>query len=99
IPGNWTTPEKAVLKGLTKYGALVADNGNFFSISAVPDDRWAANEFSHLNSISITNFEVIQTSGANEGPRSPGAPKAHAGADQTATPAVPLQLNGSVEFS
>lgn len=99
IPSNWTTPERAVLRGLKKYGALVADNGNFFSISAVPDDRWAANEFSHLNSISITNFEVIQTTGATEGPRSPGAPKAHAGTDQIAAPNVPLALNGSVEFT
>src|ERR1051325_1371766 len=99
IPENWTTAERAVLKGLKKYGALVADNGNFFSISAVPDDRWAANEFSHLNSISITNFEVIQTTGPNEGPRSPGAPKAHAGADLIGRPDVPMPLNGSVEFT
>ena len=99
IPTNWTTPEKAVLKGLKKYGALVADNGNFFSISAVPDDRWAANEFSHLNSIGIANFEVIQTTGPNEGPRSPGAPKAHAGIDRMTAPNVPVALNGSVEFT
>jgi hypothetical protein len=99
IPANWTTPERAVLKGLKKYGALVADNGNFFSISAVPDDRWAASEFSHLSSISITNFEVIQTRGATEGPRSLGAPKAHAGTDQTATTGVPIALNGYVEFT
>jgi hypothetical protein len=96
IPTNWTTPEKAVLKGLKKYGALVADNGNFFSISAVPDDRWAAGEFSHLSSISITNFEVIQTTGATEGPRSPGAPVANAGSDLVGAPYVPIQLNASV---
>lgn len=99
IPANWTTPEKATLKGLKKYGALVADNGNFFSISAAPDDRWAASEFSHLSSISITNFEVIQTTGPTEGPRSTGAPKAHAGADLTGKPGVALALNGFVEFT
>jgi hypothetical protein len=99
IPGNWTTPEKAVLKGLKKYGALVADNGNFFSISAVPDDRWAASEFSHLSSINITNFEVIQTTGAAEGPRSPGAPRADAGPDRTVAPGVPIKLDGSVSFT
>src|SRR5205085_10663858 len=43
IPENWTIEEKAVLRGLKKYGALVADNGNFFSISVCPDDRFAAN--------------------------------------------------------
>jgi hypothetical protein len=99
IPDAWTLHEKAVLKGLKKYGALVADNGNFFSISATPDDRWPANEFNHLSSISITNFEVVQSTGPNEGPRSPGAPSAHAGADQNATLSSPLQLSGSVTFS
>jgi hypothetical protein len=99
IPNTWTLHEKAVLKALKKYGALVADNGNFFSISAVPDDRWPANEFNNLSSISITNFEVIQTTGATEGPRSPGAPTAHAGTDRIATPGVPIQLEGSVSFT
>jgi hypothetical protein len=74
----------------------VADNGNFFSISAVPDDRWTAGEFSHLSSISITNFEVIQTTGPTEGPRSAGAPKAHAGSDLVGAPNVPIQLSASV---
>ena len=39
IPSSWTTFERAVLLGLKKYGALVADNGNFFSISVTPDER------------------------------------------------------------
>ena len=99
IPDAWTVHEKAVLKGLKKYGALVADNGNFFSISAVPDDRWPANEFNHLSSISITNFEIIQTTGPTEGPRSAGAPTAHAGSGRIATPGVPLALEGAVAFA
>ena len=36
IPDNWTPEEKAVLPALKKYGALVADNGNFFSVSVCP---------------------------------------------------------------
>ncbi len=36
IPANWTMAEKAVLLALKKYGAIVADNGNFFSISVAP---------------------------------------------------------------
>jgi hypothetical protein len=99
IPENWTIFEKAVLRGLKKYGAIVADNGNFFSISVTPDDRYPANAFSHLSSIAITNFEVVQTTGATEGPRSPGEPVARAGEDATTSPGVPLQLNGSVETS
>jgi hypothetical protein len=88
--------EKAVLKALKKYGALVADNGNFFSISVCPDDRFPANAFSNLSSIAISNFEVIQTTGPNEGPRSPGAPSANAGADQHIDLPVDANLNGSV---
>jgi hypothetical protein len=83
IPSNWTIEEKAILLGLKKYGAIVADNsGGFFSISVAPDDRWPANCFDHLATISIDNFEVIQTTGPTEGPRSPGAPTVDAGPDQ-----------------
>jgi len=83
IPSNLTIEEKAVLLGLKKYGAIVADNsGGFFSISVAPDDRWPANCFDHLATISIDNFEVIQTTGPTEGPRSPGAPTVDDGPDQ-----------------
>jgi hypothetical protein len=82
IPSNWTIEEKAVLLALKKYGAIVADNGGFFSVSVCPDDRFSANAFDHLSTIDINNFEVIQTTGPNEGPRSPGAPSVNAGADQ-----------------
>lgn len=99
IPDGWTRHEKAVLKGLKKYGAMVADNGNFFSVSATPDHRWPANAFSHLNSISITNFEVIQTTGPSEGPRSPGAPVADAGPDFSAQTGAAVQLQGNVMYS
>ena len=99
IPANWTKEEKAVLLGLKKYGAMVADNGNFFSISVTPDDRWPANCFNDFTSISITNFEVIQTTGPDEGPRSPGAPVANAGPDQTVPSGVPVPLSGVVVFS
>src|SRR5206468_458952 len=55
----------------------------------------------HISStpIGITNFEVIQTTGANEGPRSAGAPTANAGPDATATVGVPFQLQGFVSFA
>jgi hypothetical protein len=99
IPANWTKQEKAVLAALKKYGALVADNGNFFSISVTPDDRWPAGCFGHFTSIGITNFEVIQTTGPNEGPRSGGAPSANAGPDTTASLGAPLQLQGFVSFT
>ena len=75
IPANWSTAEKAVCLGLKKYGGLVADNGGFFSFSLCPDDRFAADEFAHLQSIAISNFEVVQATGPTGGPRSPGVKK------------------------
>lgn len=99
IPASWTKQEQAILRGLKKYGALVADNGNFFSISVTPDDRWPAGCFNHFTSISITNFEVVQTTGPNEGPRLPGAPSANAGPDQSNAPELPVLLQGFVSFT
>jgi hypothetical protein len=99
IPSGWTKEEKAVLLGLKKYGAMVADNGNYFSISVTPDDRWPAGCFNDLTSISATNFEVIQTTGPNEGPRSPGAPVVSAGPDQMVPVGVPVTLPGVVAYS
>jgi hypothetical protein len=96
IPDSWTIEEKAVLRALKKYGALVADNGNFFSVSVCPDDRFASNAFDHLSTIGIANFEVVQTTGPAEGPRSPGAPNVNAGPDQFLEWPTNISLNGSV---
>lgn len=99
IATNWTKEEKALLLGLKKYGAMVSDNSSsFFSISITPDPRWG-NAFNNISStgIGITNFEVIQTTGPLEGPRSPGAPTAHAGMDRTVS--MNAQLQGFVNFS
>jgi hypothetical protein len=97
IPAGWTIEEKAVLLALKKYGAIVADNGNFFSVSVAPDNRFSSNAFSHLSTIDINNFEVIETTGPNEGPRSAGAPAVNAGEDQFLEwPANNISLSGSV---
>src|SRR5207237_5070550 len=96
IPDTWTIEEKAVLRALKKYGALVADNGNFFSVSVCPDDRFVANAFDHLSTVGISNFEIVQTTGANEGPRSPGSPSVNAGPDQFLEAATTVTLSGTV---
>jgi hypothetical protein len=96
IPDSWTIEEKAVLRALKKYGALVADNGNFFSVSVCPDDRFASNAFDHLSTIGIGNFEVVQTTGPTEGPRSAGAPSVTAGLDQFLEWPTNISLSGSV---
>jgi hypothetical protein len=96
IPANWTIQEKAVAFGLKKYGAFVADNGNFFSISITPDDRYPDGCFDRLRTIAISSFEVIETTGASGGPRSPGAPEVAAGPDRSVTVGSSLALNGIV---
>jgi hypothetical protein len=101
IPGNFTKEEKALVIGLKKYGARVSDNSSsFFSISITPDDRWS-NSFTHIanGQIAVTNFEVIQSTGPSEGPRSPGAPTASAGPDQSVSLAAGAQLPGVVNFT
>ncbi|MFL6540150.1 MAG: PKD domain-containing protein [Chthoniobacterales bacterium] len=95
IPQSYTTEERAVLLALQKYGAIVADNGNFFSISVCPDDRFGANVFDNLSKIDISNFEVVSTTGPNEGPRAIGALTIDAGADQTIAQTASAQLSGA----
>ena len=102
IPANWTKEEKALALGLKKYGAMVADlSSTFFSISITPDDRWPPNAFNDIagGSLVISDFEVVQSTGPTEGPRSPGAPEANAGAGQTVPLGQPVQLAGIVIFS
>ncbi|MEK7953061.1 PKD domain-containing protein [Luteolibacter soli] len=96
IPTSWTIQEKAVALGLKKYGAFVADNGGFFSISITPDDRYPSGCFNHLKTLLVTNFEVIQTTGATEGPRSAGTLTANAGPDVSVTTGSNANLSGVV---
>ena len=96
IPTTWTIEEKAILRALQKYGAIVADNGNFFSVSVCPDNRFSDSAFDHLSTVAIDNFEVVQTTGASEGPRSPNPPSVNAGADQVLSTTGSTTLSGIV---
>lgn len=96
IPANYTAAEKAILLALKKYGAIVADNGGFFSVSITPDNRWGTSLDHILNSVPISSFEVVQTTGATEGPRSANPPSANAGPDQWISVGGTVQLPGSV---
>lgn len=96
IPSGYTKQEKAVLLALKKYGAIVADNGGFFSVSVCPDDRFPANAVDNLSRIDINNFDVVQTTGGTGGPRSPGAPSVDAGADIATPFPATVNLNGAV---
>jgi hypothetical protein len=96
IPNTWSIESQAVARALKKYGALVADNsGGFFSISVSPDDRFRSGCWNDLQTLLVDNFEVVQTTGPNEGPRSPNPPTANAGPDQSIT-SFTTTLNGSI---
>ncbi|HMJ90363.1 MAG TPA: hypothetical protein VK530_11130 [Candidatus Acidoferrum sp.] len=98
-PASWSTPEKAIVRALQKYGGIVADNGNFLSFSVVPDQRWASGQFNNLLTLAVKDFEIIQTTAANEGPRSPGAPLVDAGADRNVGRGEAVTLQGEVHYN
>jgi hypothetical protein len=99
VPTSWTKQSKAVANALKTYGALVADNGGFFSVSACPDQRFPANCFANVQTIDINQFEVISTTGVNEGPRAANEPIPDAGVDQNVQLAVGAVLSGSATGS
>ena len=59
---------QAVLKGLKKFGMLVADNGVNWCLSVAPDERIKGLE--ELTRVKGRDFEVVQVPGPNAGPRS-----------------------------
>ncbi|MBA3698648.1 MAG: IPT/TIG domain-containing protein [Planctomycetes bacterium] len=95
VPAGWSKQSRAVANALKKYGALVADNGGFFSVSVCPDQRFPAGCFNDVQTIDINQFDVISTTGASEGPRAAGGPNAGAGADQNVQLARGAMLNGT----
>lgn len=58
---------QAILKGLKKYGMFVADNGGDWRLSVAPDERIKG--LDELRKIKGSDFEVVKTTGPNEGPR------------------------------
>lgn len=58
---------QAILKGLKKYGMFMADNGGDWRISVAPDKRLKG--LDELGKVKGADFEVIEPTGPNEGPR------------------------------
>jgi hypothetical protein len=58
---------QAILKGLKRYGMIVADNGGNWRISVAPDARIKG--LSELGKVKGSDFEVVEPTGPNEGPR------------------------------
>ena len=96
IPESWTIYEKAVCRALKKYGAIVTDNGGFFSISVAPDDRFPEEAFDNLRNMDINEFEVVQTTAYETGPRATGALAVEAGPNQLAISGNTVSLQGQL---
>lgn len=52
---------QVILRGLKRYGMLVADNGSNWYVSGAPDSRWNDDELSSLSSVKGRDFEVVYT--------------------------------------
>ncbi len=61
---------QAIARGLQKYGMFMADNGGDWRISVAPDARLKGLEA--LKQLKGGDFEVIVSTGENEGPRAGG---------------------------
>ncbi|MBK8270079.1 MAG: hypothetical protein IPK83_17995 [Planctomycetes bacterium] len=52
---------QVILRGLKKYGLIVADNGSNWYISGAPDSRWNDDELGELRGVKGRDFEVVYT--------------------------------------
>lgn len=52
---------QVILRGLKKYGMIVADNGSNWYISGAPDPRWNDDELRRLREVKGRDFEVVYT--------------------------------------
>jgi hypothetical protein len=59
---SFSAANQVILNAMKKYGIIVADNGSSMYISGAPDDRWNNSDLHNLESVSASNFEVIQIS-------------------------------------
>jgi hypothetical protein len=62
---------QAILKGLKKYGMMVADNGIEWAVSIAPDSRIQGLETLDDKAVKGSDFEVVVPTGPLEGPRAP----------------------------
>ena len=58
---------QVILRALKTYGLILADNGGDWRISVAPDKRIKG--LDELRKLKGSDFEVVQTTGPNEGPR------------------------------
>jgi hypothetical protein len=53
---------RVVLRGLKRYGMIVADNGSDWFVSGAPSSGWSNDELRTLGEVKGSDFEVVDTS-------------------------------------
>ena len=48
-----------ILRGLKKYGMMLADNGPDWDITGTPDERWNNDHLKELGRVHGSDFEVV----------------------------------------
>jgi hypothetical protein len=51
---------QVILRGMKKYGMILADNGSNWYVSGAPDSRWSDDELRHLRRVKGSDFEVVR---------------------------------------
>ena len=67
---GFSATNQIILRGLQKYGVLVADNGMAWGMQHDQDSRWNAADLLALHNILGSNMEVVDESGLMSGPDS-----------------------------
>ncbi len=60
--GDFPRQARIVLKGLKRYGMILADNGSDWYISGAPHERWDNDDLHTLHDVPGSAFEVVDTS-------------------------------------
>ena len=62
IPATFDPLTQTILRGMKKYGLVLADGGSNWFFQGVSDTRWPDNVFSEIASVAGSNFEAVDTS-------------------------------------
>lgn len=84
---GYSSPVQVILRGLKKYGMILADNGSSWYIGGAPDDRWDNDALHQITQLRGSDFEAVDESSLMVQPDS-------AAVRQTVAPAVSAVVNG-----
>ena len=83
---GYSPPVQVILRGLKKYGMILADNGSSWYIGGAPDDRWDNDALHQITQLRGSDFEAVDESSLRVQPDS-------AAVRSTAAPAVSAVVN------